>query len=75
MSIVETQELAAGDIIEINVGYSMILPHFYIIEGFTPSGKSAYIWELASEFDPSDPPSLIDGDFLYSSCNIRLSLK
>lgn len=56
MSIIETQELAAGDIIEINVGYSMILPHFYIIDGFTPSGKSAYIYELESMFDPSDPP-------------------
>lgn len=49
-------KIVKGDIVETNVGYSMVLPHFYIVEGFTPSGKSAYVRELKAAFEPSDPP-------------------
>lgn len=45
-----------GDILKYDVGYSMVLPHFAVIAGFTPSGKSAYVYELATDFEPSDPP-------------------
>lgn len=51
-----TKTLRTGDILEYNVGYSMILPHFVVIEGFTPSGKSAYVRELKADFEPADPP-------------------
>lgn len=37
-----------GDILIWNTGYSMILPHFGKVVGFTPSGKSVRVVELGS---------------------------
>lgn len=43
-----------GDILLYDAGYSMLLPHFAIVESITPSGKSVRIRELATEFVPDD---------------------
>lgn len=51
-----TTTLRKGDILKYDVGYSMVLPHFVVIEGFTASGKSAYVRELSMKFEPADPP-------------------
>lgn len=49
-----TGELKIGTIIVYDLGYSMTLPHFAIIESFTPSGKSARIREMSTNFIPDD---------------------
>lgn len=40
--------LNVGDIIMWDTGYSMVLPHFAVIDSFTSSGKSARITVLKS---------------------------
>lgn len=43
-----------GDIIEWDSGYTMILPHFGRVDGFTPSGKSVYLTMLDNQIVEDD---------------------